>query len=98
MDATRLRQLAGLPPQHGNNALYIQLNEVVQINADASIEDICGRLDACKRALKIANTLSDPIDKKKWLSAVFVNLNKVRAALQRALVKLGAEQPDESGM
>lgn len=83
MDNTRLRQLAGLPTKQ--DPAYTKLLEVVQLGDDLSLMDLVDRLDACSRALKIVNSLQDPQDRKKWMSATFVNLNKVRGALQRAL-------------
>lgn len=90
MEMTRIKQLAGL--QHhttqGEVTLFKQLNEVVEIPADISMEELVKRLDACKRALSIVAQMKDPADKKKWLSATFVNLNKVRGALQRMLSQM----------
>ena len=93
MDLTRIRQLAGTErvPTQGETALFKQLSEVVEIPADISTEELAKRMDACKRALSIATTMKDPADKKKWVSACFVNLNKVRAALQRMLKQMEPE-------
>lgn len=87
MDIDRIRQLAGTTrvPAKGEASFYRELTEVVEIPADISIEELGKRLDACKRALSIATTMQDPADKKKWVSATFVNLNKVRAALARMI-------------
>lgn len=89
MDIERIRQLAGVP-QTELNVMYRQLNEVVEIPEDVTMEQLIERLDACKRALSIVHRLQDPADKKKWMSATFVNLNKVRGALQRILAKMDA--------
>lgn len=90
MDLDRIKQLAGLKHYvtEDEAKLYKQLNEVVEIPDDITIEQLTQRLDACKRALAIVNTMKDPADKKKWMSATFVNLNKVRGALQRMISKL----------
>jgi hypothetical protein len=87
MDIDRIRQLAGTArvPAKGEASFYRELTEVVEIPADISMEELSKRLDACKRALSIATTMQDPADKKKWVSATFVNLNKVRGALARML-------------
>lgn len=92
MDLARTRQLAGMTrtPQQGEGTLYRELTEVVEIPADISMDELGKRLDACKRALSIATTMTDPADKKKWVSATFVNLNKVRAALQRMIKQMDA--------
>lgn len=39
--------------------------------------------DAAKRGLGLANKLKNPADKKKHLSRIMGNLNKLRAALKR---------------
>lgn len=84
MDTQRIKQLAGLQstpePQSRQRLL-----ETVQLSGDETLETLQQRLDACKRALGIANTLEDPLDRKKWVKAVFVNLNKIRGALQRII-------------
>lgn len=48
------------------------------------MDNIAERIEACKRALAIANALRDRYERKKWASRIFVNLNKLRA-LQRKL-------------
>lgn len=90
MEMSRIKQLAGLKHHvtEGEAKLFQQLNEVVEIPQDITMDELIQRLDACKRALAIVNKMQDPADKKKWMSATFVNLNKVRAALQRMLASL----------
>lgn len=92
MDQLRLKQLAGLPDI--SNPVYTELMEVVQMGDDLSLEQLIDRLDACKRALMIVAKMEDPADKKKWMSATFVNLNKVSGALQRALRSAGFNSDD----
>lgn len=92
MDIKRTKQLAGLP-SNDNEPFYRELTEVVQLSDDLSIEDLTRRLDACKRALSLVSKLPDPADRKKWLSATFVNMNKVRAALKRLIAKEDAQLP-----
>jgi hypothetical protein len=94
MDTTRLKQLAGLAKDSTDNPTYSSLMEVVELSDDLSLDELIKRLDACSRALKIVSTLPDPADKKKWMSATFVNLNKVRAALQRQLRAAGFPADD----
>jgi hypothetical protein len=98
MDIARLRQLSGTTrvSTQGETSLYRELTEVVEIPGDITMEELVKRLDACKRALSIVSTLPDPADKKKWLSATFVNLNKVRGALQRMMKSMGADVPAEA--
>jgi hypothetical protein len=100
MDLSRTRQLAGISiPQ--DKALFRELNEMVQLPEDLTVEDLMQRMDACKRALSLCSKLRDPADKKKWLSATFVNLNKVRAALKHMIAQMEPEtkavQPTASG-
>ena len=61
------------------------LQEAVVIPADITIDRIITMFDAGKRALSLVNTIKDPIQKRKHLSAVFTNLNKIRAAMARLL-------------
>ena len=59
------------------------LNEATVIPEGASLEQIEMMLGAAKRGIGIANALRDPVEKKKHLRAIFVNMNKIRAALAR---------------
>lgn len=99
MDTTRLKQLAGLPAAVVENEMKTLelLNEVVELPDDITMEELIQRLDACKRALSIVHKMTDPADKKKWMSATFVNLNKVRGALQRMLAKVDAANTATGG-
>ena len=63
----------------------IMLNEMAVIPVDADLETVAAMLDAAKRGLGFANKLSDPAQRKKHVRAVFINLNKIRAALSRYL-------------
>lgn len=85
MDTKRLMELAGLPANE-NDKFYEELMEVVQLPdpEDITVEDLARRLDHCKRALSLAAKLPEP-DRKKWISACFVNLNKVRGALKKMI-------------
>lgn len=74
MNIDRLKELAG-----------IQLNEAVEISGDASIEKLTSMLSAATRALGLANKLTNPEEKKKHLSQVMGNLNKIRGALRRTI-------------
>lgn len=49
------------------------------------IEDLMDMFDAARRGLAIVNRLKSPIDKKKHLTQVFINLNKIRAKLYRII-------------
>jgi hypothetical protein len=95
MDIDRVRQLAGTTrvAEKGELTFYRELVEVVEIPGDISMEELSKRMDACKRALSIATTMQDPADKKKWVSACFVNLNKVRAALARMIKNMDVQAP-----
>jgi hypothetical protein len=98
MEMSRIKQLAGM--QHnsteGEVSLYKQLNEVVEIPGDITVGELVQRLDACKRALSIVSKMQDPADKKKWMSATFVNLNKVRGAMQRMMKQMGITDPADA--
>ena len=83
MELNRMKELAGVAisePEHN-----IMLNEMAVISTDATIDQVAAMLDAAKRGLGFANKLRNPEDKKKHVRAVFINLNKIRAALSRYL-------------
>lgn len=63
----------------------IMLDEMAVIPATADLETVAAMLDAAKRGLGFANKLTDPEQRKKHVRAVFINLNKIRAALSRYL-------------
>lgn len=90
MDTTRMMHLAGVGANE-NDKLYEDLMEVVQLPdpENITIEDLVRRMDHCKRALSLCSKLPEK-DRKKWLSAVFVNMNKIRGALKRMI----SAQPD----
>jgi len=93
MDSTRIKQLAGMKLNEADkNLAYLQ--EVVQLSDDMSDEDLSERLAACSRALKLVNKEPNPALRKRWRSAVFVNLNKIRGALQR---RIAAEEGGQGG-
>lgn len=83
MDITRIKQLAG--QQLSEAESNIMLDEMAIISTDATIDQVAAMLDAAKRGLGFANKLRNPADKKKHVRAVFINLNKIRAALSRYL-------------
>ena len=80
---SRLKELAGIPLTE--DVHNIMLDEMAMISPDASIDEVAAMLDAAKRGLGFANKLRNPADKKKHVRAVFINLNKIRAALSRYL-------------
>lgn len=83
MDIQRLKGLAGVTlTETDTNPM---LNEAVVIPADTSIEQLEFMFDAARRAMGFVNKLKNPVDRKKHLSAVFANINKLRAALARAI-------------
>lgn len=91
----QLRQLSGINVQESDELVFEEfdnLEELVQLPADLTIEDCIKRLDACKRALALANKLKGP-DKKKWVGATFGNLNRVSAALKRLMKAEDTAQP-----
>lgn len=95
MDTLRIKQLAGIKVTEHQQAKAM-LNEVVELTADLQLDDLIKRMDACSRALKLVNTLKDQKDRQKWLKAVFVNLNKIRGAIQKQLTSLEVPQDDRS--
>ena len=84
MDMTRMKQLAGVQLNESEES-NIMLDEMAVISSTATIDEVAAMLDAAKRGLGLANRLRNPEDKKKHVRAVFINLNKIRAALSRYL-------------
>lgn len=62
---------------------YQQANDNEEYNQDY-ISELINMFDAAKRGLGIINRLRNPEDKKKHLRNVFINLNKIRATLEKA--------------
>lgn len=99
MNITRLKTLAGIPLTEAESRPVeaspdeMFLNEVVKLPDDVTMEDLIQRMDACKRAMSLANKLTGA-DRKKWLSATFVNMNKIRAGLRRLIAREEAAEQD----
>jgi hypothetical protein len=85
MELARMKQLAGITESKDELDTNIMLNEAVVIPLDATSDQLAGMFDAARRAMGLINRLKNPIDRKKHLSAVFSNLNKIRAALSRMI-------------
>lgn len=68
------------------------LSEVVEIK-DQGIDELTRMLDAARRGLGLANRLTGP-SKKKHMSMVLTNLNKIRAGLHRAIQRMDDEQAE----
>lgn len=83
MNLQHLRMLAGAPTSEADS--NPMLNEATQIPVDANLDVIGSMLDAAKRGLGFANKLSNPEQRKKHVRAVFINLNKIRAALAKLI-------------
>lgn len=81
----KLTSVKQVPVQLSEADTNIMLDEMVHIPVDADLETVASMLDAAKRGLGFANKLSDPIQRKRHVRAVFINLNKIRAALAKFL-------------
>lgn len=81
MEMDRMRMLAGVsqPVMEAEK----MLDESVSIPEEASIEDIMMMMDAARRGLGLANKLKDIDQKARHVRAIFINLNKIRAALRK---------------
>lgn len=82
-DLNRLMELAGVDS--------VKLDEIVSKEELVDLDDVARRLQHCKKALAIANTLPDAADRKKWKGAALANLNRVRAALYNIVKDLVSE-------
>lgn len=87
MDILRIRKLAGISSEKPEIESNPMISETTVIPVDASLDHIASMFDAGKRALALVNKLKNPADKKKHLSAVFTNINKIRGALARMIEK-----------
>jgi hypothetical protein len=85
MDMKRLKDLAGMDVSRPEIETNKMLNESTVIPVDASIDQIAAMFDAARRGLGLVNKLKSPSDRKRHLRAVFINLNKIRAALARLI-------------
>lgn len=59
-----------------------ELEEKVDTSS-MNLDQLAKGFDAAKRGLGLANKLKNPADKKKHLSRIMGNMNKLRAALKR---------------
>lgn len=95
MDITRMQELAGLQqyiadgPTSASNQM---LNEATVIDDTMGLDQIAAMMDGARRGLGIANRITDPEMKKKHLRAIFINMNKIRAALARQLRDMDVEE------
>ena len=86
MDLTRMKELAGLPVDEKETIVMTEmLNEATVIDDTTSLDQIAAMMDGARRGLGLANKLTDPVMKKKHLRAIFINMNKIRAAIARHL-------------
>jgi hypothetical protein len=81
-----MKQLAGMPQEEvASGAAAQMLNEATVIDDTMGLEQIASMMDGARRGLGIANRITDPDMKKKHVRAIFINMNKIRAALARIL-------------
>lgn len=98
MDLSRMKQLAGVPQvdETQDTATQQMLNEATVLSDDMSLDQIAAMMDGARRGLGIANRLTDPEMKKRHVRAIFVNMNKIRAAIARHLRNM--EETDIEGL
>ena len=61
----------------------LDLEEDVAIPLDVTITDVMKMFDAAKRAVGLMNRLKDPAEKKRHASAIFKNMNRIRATIMK---------------
>lgn len=98
MDMTRMKQLAGLPQDEQNRVVNQMLNEATVFDDDMGLDQIMAMLDGARRGLGLANKLTDPEMKKKHVRAIFINMNKIRAALAREMRKMDFTDDEIGGV
>jgi hypothetical protein len=59
----------------------LELQEDVAIPADVTINDVMKMFDAAKKAVGLMNRLKNPSDRKRHATAIFRNMNKIRAMI-----------------
>jgi hypothetical protein len=59
----------------------LDLQEDVAIPADVTINDVMKMFDAAKKAVGLMNRLKNPTDRKRHATAIFRNMNKIRAMI-----------------
>lgn len=96
MDLTRMKELAGMPQEEMTTATSQMLNEATVIDDTMGLDQIALMMDGARRGLGLANKLTDPEMKKKHLRAIFINMNKIRAAIARQLRDM--EETDIEGL
>jgi sulfur carrier protein ThiS len=67
---------------------FNELIEATEIPENVTVEDILKMHDAARRAIALLNRIKDPVQRKKHASAVFKNLNKIKAMLMRLTEKV----------
>lgn len=85
-DAEEEEKCEGPDATDGENSplTCTDMDEAVEFTGDA---DLVSMLDAAKRGLALANTLRDPMSKRKHQSQVLRNLNRIRFALEKEINK-----------
>ena len=78
-----LNRLTDLSETKSDMDTFNELMETVEITDDITLDQIIVMMDAAKRGLGFANKLRDVTTRKKHIRAVFINMNKIRAALKR---------------
>lgn len=97
MDLARMKQLAGMPQvDETADTMQQMLNEATVIDDTMGLDQIAAMMDGARRGLGLANKLTDPVMKKKHLRAIFINMNKIRAAIARQLRDM--EETDVEGL
>lgn len=86
LNISRLKTLAGM--SNDDKAAQVtteMLNEATVLDDSMGLEQIANMMDGARRGLGIANRIGDAEMKKKHVRAIFINMNKIRAALARIL-------------
>ena len=58
---------------------------------EAKFDETAKRLEAARRGLGLANTLKDPVERRKHKSRILGNLNRIRKMLYDIQIELGLE-------
>ena len=61
----------------------LDLEEATVFPEDVTISEVMKMFDAAKRAVGLMNKMKNPADRKRHASAIFKNMNRIRAMIMK---------------
>ena len=62
---------------------FQDLDEATVFPEDVTITEVMKMFDGAKKAVGLMNKLKNPVDRKRHASAIFKNLNRIRAMIMK---------------